>query len=127
MPTNLTDNNDCNIEMLFRELTNFKNQLAKTNQPLVPILIKLFGDFRKQLMEDINASIRTNAEEIISSKNMEIDQLKEKVASLEKDKQQMRKSMDDADQYERKDSVILSGKAVPDMTPNENTHDLIKD
>ena len=34
--------------------------------------------------------------------------------------------MDEADQYGRKDSVILTGPAVPDMTPHENTHDLVK-
>ena len=124
MPSKLIDNDD--IETLFSELTSFKDQLAKTNQPLVPILIKLFGEFRKQLLDDINSSIKTNTEQIIASKNNEINQLKEKVASYEKEKKQMWKSMDDADQYERKDSVILSGKAVPDMTPNENTHELVQ-
>ena len=45
---------------------------------------------------------------------------------LETENKQMHRIMDDADQYERKDSVILSGTAVPDMTSSEDTHDLVQ-
>ena len=49
-----------------------------------------------------------------------------KVASLEKELRAVNKKIDDADAYERKDSVILSGPAITPMEDNENTPALVE-
>ena len=68
--------------------------------------------------------------EALSVKCEEIDSLKTKVDLLEKTVYKMKDDLDWADQYERKDIVVISGSAVPPVTTDrisgkENTHDLV--
>ena len=48
------------------------------------------------------------------------------MSALEVQLKQARNKIDDADQYERKDSVIISGNAVPPMAEEEDTHTLVQ-
>ena len=125
MASTINDQDPNGFEEMFSELSNFKDSMAKTNQPLIPILIKLFGMFREQLKEDMTATIAAHTA-VVTAKDEEISQLNDKVTKLETENKRMHKIMDDADQYERKDSVILSGPAVPDMTSSEDTHQLVQ-
>ena len=111
---------------MFRELNSIKDSLAVKNQPLVPILIKCFSVFREQLRDDIARAVKSQTSELIASKDAEINQLKERLAVVEDENKTMRGAMDHQDQYERKDSVVLTGTAVPDMTASENTHEVVQ-
>ena len=63
--------------------------------------------------------------ELMKSKDVEIQQLKEEVTSFRTEVKKLKQGIDDADQYERRDSVILSGSALPPMPEGENTHNLV--
>ena len=63
--------------------------------------------------------------ELMKSKDVEIQQLKEEVTSFRTEVKKLKQGIDDADQYERRDSVILSGSALPPMPEGENTYNLV--
>ena len=91
----------------------FKTELRKLNSSI---------DEMKNLIHSQNtelAVLKENMESMVTERA----ELKSQVAALE---QELKSRIDDQDQYERKDSLILSGPAVTDMVPDENTHELVK-
>ena len=94
----------------------------------------------KVLLTYIQAEFDKFSEKINSftEKFLEMDQLKEKVGELSIDMEKMKLDMekqilslkndlDAADQYERKDMLILSGPAVLEICENENVGEIVRD
>ena len=81
-----------------------------------------FNQDQNLLMEAEFQKLRDEFTSIISRKDTEVTELKEEVEKLSKDLKKAHQALDDADQYERRDSAILSGPALPIMTENEDTH-----
>ena len=92
------------------ELTDLFDELSGDSKRIVKILMREFEALKSQ----------------ISSKNLEIADLKENVSSLQKKVQKLETMIDDADAYERRDTVILSGSALPAYSIGENCVELTR-
>ena len=101
-------------------------------------IASLSADFNKHV-----AAVGDNFKELkslITTQNKEMAILKKTIESLVSDRAQLeaqvktlqqesksaKSLIDDQDQYERKDSIILSGPAIPNMVTDENTHEIMK-
>ena len=52
---------------LFNELNSIKGSLATKNQPIIPAMIKLFGEFRTHLLEEFRAQLLQDLSNSIKS------------------------------------------------------------
>ena len=94
-----------------------------------PTVIESLGPHGQSILTLIQAEFsRFKAEimEVLDLKNEEVVKLNQRVALLETELKNSRNKLDDADQYERKDSVILSGSAIIPFVESENTHELVQ-
>ena len=69
--------------------------------------------------------MHTNLVEKLENKSKEVVSLKNQLVLLEKKVVKLEYGLDSQDQYERKDSVILSGPALPDVKERENCHEIV--
>lgn len=67
----------------------------------------------------------TKIDQINKVKDEKITHLESKVYALEKKITELQGTIDDVDQYERRDTVIISGPSLPDETTHENPADQI--
>lgn len=67
----------------------------------------------------------TKLDQINKVKDEKITHLESKVCALENKITVLQDTIDDVDQYERRDTVIISGPSLPDETTHENPADLI--
>lgn len=70
-------------------------------------------------------SYLTKVDIVNSTKDEKIAYLESKVSDLEQQVLGLQDTIDDVDQYERRDTVIISGPSLPDETTHENPTDLI--
>ena len=86
------------------------------------ILESMSEDGRKIItfMENRFDSLERRFTEMLSAKNKEISALQDKVNSLTTEVDKLRSLMDDSDAYERKDTIIISGNALPVFVQGEN-------
>ena len=61
----------------------------------------------------------------ISELKSQITQLNDKVSALTHTNSSLQYSIDDVDQYERRDTLVFSGKSIPKEIEHENTSDVI--
>ena len=101
-------------------------------------LAKSFEDFKAEIRHKMDQDIAQITDsfmkfktEMLEARDREIEDLKLQNTNLELAIQSLEDEKDRAEQYSRKDSVILSGPAVGPMTTDEDTRDhvvaLIKD
>ena len=102
-------------QILNQELSTTK--LSSDMQLLVTILSKVMQTQFETLFSKIT--------EMSDAKSREIVQLQTKVCALERKITDLENTVDDVDQYERRDTVIISGPALPDESTLENTPDVI--
>ena len=62
---------------------------------------------------------------IDSNKNESIAKLQNHIGTLESRVAQLEFQLDDISQYERRDTIIISGTALPNENPHENTADVV--
>ena len=76
-------------------------------------------------------SLKSEFAEFVLAKNEEIASLKDEVSGLKSRISKLENSVDDAEAYERRDTVIVSGNALPEFSqgeiPNEAVRKLFKD
>ena len=77
-------------------------------------------------MTDLKVEIR-ELKELLTNRDGQISRLEARVESLEKNLSAALNKMDASDQYSRKDSIILSGPALPPFQADENTLDLVQE
>ena len=83
-----------------------------------------------QLLDKLNSSnLSEELKEVLgffvdilqnSSNDKKVQELEDRVVTLEAEVQQLRDSIDDNNQYERKDTIVLSGEAIPKEEEGEN-------
>ena len=95
---------------LSREFTEVKNDITYIRAQLVE-----FNSYKLQVDE----TLKNNADEIAELKR-QVGECKQKYSKLQD-------SIDDADAYERRDTVVLSGNTVPDVEIGENCSEIVKD
>ena len=97
-----------------------KNELAKVLATVKDL---------KELTATRNAEL-VDLKKTIETLIVERTELKSQVVTLQQDlksaKSEAKSLIDDQDQYERKDSVILSGPAICNMVPDENTNEIVR-
>lgn len=59
-----------------------------------------------------------------SAKEKHVDRLETKISALKEKITRLETTVDDMDQYERRDMVLMSGPALPDESNSENASDL---
>ena len=99
---------------------------SKDCKTLVPALISFLKNFErkfdtifKEMKEDFQSKIEERDAKI-SDLNSEVKTLKEKVNKMEK-------IADDADAYERRDTLIFNGPSIPSSNLQENCSTLVQD
>lgn len=85
--------------------------------PVVNIIIKVIQDQFDTYLTKIDL--------LNTEKDKEIDQLRNKVNTMETKITQLETMIDDVDQYERRDTVIISGPSLADESATENPSDII--
>ena len=95
--------------MNFSTLTDLQ-PVSKFDKALIPALVSVFKDFEGKF----SAMFSELKENLVSVLSSEVTSLKKKVAILEE-------KIDDQEAYERRDTIVLSGKSLPPVGPDENT------
>ena len=65
--------------------------------------------------------------DLLTSKSKEIDDLKNEVFNLKELVSKLDNSIDDADAYERRDTIVFSGDQIPEVSQGENCANIIQD
>ena len=92
-----------------------------------------FAKFKTEVSEDINnlRSDFTDLRELLAPKLKEIDDLKMHFTCLEDKVRKLENTIDEADAYERRDTVIIAGTGLPVSSQGENcgaiVQQLVKD
>ena len=97
---------------------------SKDMKTLVPILVSLFQGFQ----ENINFTLGEIKSDIVSQiqqKNEKITTLENEISALKQTVEKLQDKIDDNDAFERKSSVIMSGRMIPAFKENENLNDTI--
>ena len=97
---------------------------AKDGKALVPVLISLFKTFQNNVLQEITAS-KEELKTQIAEKDEKIAHLETEVCTLKKTVQKLEDKIEDNDAYERRDTIMISGNAVPNFTDGENTTDIV--
>ena len=92
---------------------------SKDGKELQPILMAMFKKFQENFVQMFN-EMKTEMKELLSSNSVEIKKLNEEVNSLRKEVSNLKGLIDDADSYERRDTLIFSGTKVPNSTNGED-------
>ena len=123
-------NDQLSNDPVFNNLISVKSSLSKNNQELIPALIKLFGDFRIKIVSDLNEKFN-NMTDIIKeecltackAKDEKILELQAMCTTLQGRYLALEDKLDATEAYERKDTIIISGK-VPAVTEQEHIKDV---
>ena len=85
------------------------------------------GKLLVTFMEEAISKLKTDLEFVIQSKNLEIHELKSEVDVLRDEVKKLKYMVDDADAYERRDTVIISGDALPTATTGEICSEIVRE
>ena len=106
------------------ELTHILDEVqptSKDGKSLKAAFLTFLQEFPTKLLETVNSIREDNRvkDEKISNLEKTVDELSAKVLKLEE-------GLDDQEAYERRDTLIISGKNVPTVSPNENCPALVQ-
>lgn len=102
-------------DTIIKELPNTK--ISGEMLPVVNIIIKVIQSQFDSYLAKIDL--------LNNEKDKNIEQLKTKVNHMETKIRHLESMIDEVDQYERRDTVIISGPNLPDESLNENPSDVI--
>ena len=86
---------------------------------LVPVIIKALQDMQNKFTEEIE-SVKRSFMEVCSEKDKKISDLSLEVDSLKRKAEKMEDQIDESDQYERRDTLIISGDSLPESSSDED-------
>ena len=92
--------------------------LSSDGQKIVEALKREFKPHRDEITELKN---------LLQAKQNEVDELRNEISTLKLTVEKLNECVDDADQYERRDTLIFSGTTVPSCNENEHTATLLSD
>ena len=115
---------------MFKELLAIQPTLARGNQDLVPVLIKVFGDFHTKIVADLTTKfnamtnkIKEEHSKVCKAKDDKTSALKTECTKLQARCQELEEKLDASEAYSRKDSIIISGD-LPAVSSQENLKEL---
>ena len=107
---------------------------SKDGKTLVPAIIKLFEGFVKRIevvMDEMRKDfvgkidvMREDFTKIITESDTKVTALQREVASLKKTVTKLEEKVEENDAYERRDTLIISGKKVPIVQNGENSAEM---
>lgn len=106
------------------------NHTPAPEQPASPsldILNTLQGDISTLSQEGkviVNTIVKA-LQTLLDMKEQKIRDLESRVNELENKTIDLENQIDDCNQYERRDTLIISGPSLPNETPNENTSEVV--
>ena len=118
---------------IFDKLSSLESSLSPKNREIVPTLIELFGDMHSKMiisfeskMDEVASRIESKFADLIEEKDAKIDELQATNSNLRGTVSSLEDKLDALNAYTRKDTIIVSG-ALPQATPNEASHTLVRD
>ena len=102
------------------------NLTNKDSKVLIPALITFLQNFESKF-EKMFSEIKEDFQSKIMERDQKVGYLEKEVSLLNEKVLKMEKLADDAEAYERRDTVIFSGPAIPEVTSNENCTSLLQD
>ena len=97
---------------------------SKDGKVLVPAVLSIFHTFQAK-MDDMFKELRSEFLKACSERDKKIEKMDGEIVLLKKKVGILEAKIDDSDAYERKDTAIISGKAVPPVQRDENCLDLV--
>ena len=104
---------------------------------IVPAILAIFDEFHtkfdsfRSTFETMLSDMQNKFVKVCEERDVKIERMDKQINSMKKQISVLESKIDDNDQYERRDTVIISGKAVPSVKSDENspkvTCKLVKD
>ena len=110
------------LKMDLSALTENRNQTLKN---LVPAMCEIFRSFQFNL-NSILESMQKDFVKILEEQDREIKLVKTEISDMKKQIMTLEEKIEDNEAYERRDSLILSGNALPDGSTNENCLEVVQ-
>ena len=98
----------------------------KDSKAFFPAIITFFQNLEGKFLEMLD-SMKTDFRKTLQEKDEKIEGLEKEVTNMKKQLALMEERVEDNDSYERRDTLIFSGPAIPPANPNERCTDLILD
>ena len=109
----------------FKVLSDLK-PTTNDGKSFKPAILAAFQEFQKKFM-DMFADLRKEFEELCQEQDQKICALTSEVSQLKKHVSKLEEKIDDQEAYERRDTLILSGNAVPVHSVGENCANVAKE
>ena len=101
------------------------NLTSKDSKILVPALVSFLQNFERKI-EQMFTEIKEDFQLKLIECNSKVRSLENEISVLNGRMRQMEKLADDADAYQRRDILIFSGSAIPEVTNMENCTTLLQ-
>ena len=98
---------------------------TKDAKALVPVLIQLFKDSEIRHEEMLN-KLKSDFLAAVHEKDAKILSLDQEVSFLRNQVSKLEERIEENDQYERRDTLVLSGSSLPAAIPNENCENVVR-
>ena len=105
------------------ELNDYQPK-SQDGRVLVPAVLSIFHSFQTK-MEDMFKELQSEFMKACSERDRKIERMDGEIVQLRKKVSILEAKVDDSDAYERKDTAIISGKAVPPVQNDENCSELV--
>ena len=92
---------------------------------IVPAIIQTLQVMQTQFTNLVNG-MKTSFEEVCRLKDEEFSKLSSEVTSLKEQIVKLEEKIDENDQYERRDTLIISGPNLPLVTADENCAEIVR-
>ena len=97
---------------------------SQDGKVLVPAVLSIFQSFQTK-MDEMFKELRDEFMKACSERDKKIERMDGEIVQLKKKVSILEAKVDDSEAYERKDTAIISGKAVPPVQRDENCIDLV--
>ena len=102
------------------------NLTSKDGKTIIPALISFLKNFEDKF-DSIFKEMKEDFQSKIEQRDVKISELSGEVESLKDKVKNMEKTADDADAYERRDTLILNGPSIPTSNQQENCSTIVQD
>ena len=111
------------MESFSEDLLSQFQPTSKDGKALLPTLVSLFKTF-EDTMKKMFDSMKLDLLEKIENKDSKIRDLEEEVFILKNTVGKLEDRIEDNDAYERRDTIIVSGKSIPAHSDGENSSEV---
>ena len=94
-------------------LDELSDKLSGDGKLIVSVMINRFDSMKKEFFD------------LLATKNREVEELRDELCVMKKKVSLLEGTIDDGNAYERRDTVIFSGSAVPVVSNGENCRDIV--